>query len=112
MGVQDDWGNDPSVQKMRRIFARMEESQSDLLERLKLSPLDERLRRVRESARNLFEQVWPQAQRTGMTQNEDDAANLYLHCFVKMLNAERIKVPTDLFPSDDKILRFLGKESR
>ena len=110
MAPQDDWGNDPSVQMMRRVFARMEESQRDLLERLKLSPMDERLRRVRELARNLFEQAWPQAQRKGMTKNEEDAATLYLHCFVKILNREGIKIPSNLFSGDEKILRFLSEK--
>jgi hypothetical protein len=112
MVPQDDWGRDPSVQRMRRVFARMEESQRDLLERLKLSPLDERLRRVRELARNLFERAWPLAERKGLTQSEEDAATLYLHCFVKILNWERIKTPYDLFSGDEKILRFLSEKFR
>jgi hypothetical protein len=112
MGLQDDWGRDPAVQRMRRIFARMEESQRDLLERLKLSPLDERLRRVRELARDLFERAWPLAERKGLTQSEEDAATLYLHCFVKILNWEGIKTPSDLFSGDEKILRFLSEKFR
>lgn len=112
MTVQDEWGHDPSVQMMRRVLGQMEGNQRNLLERLNLSPLDERLRRVRELARNLFEQAWPQAQRKGLTQNEEDAANLYLHCFVKMLNWEGIKVPSDLFSGDQKIFQFLSEKFR
>ena len=112
MFSQDEWGHDPSVQMMRRVFAQMEGTQKDLLECLKLSPLDERLRRVRELARNLFEQAWPRAQQKGLTQNEEDAAKLYLHCLVKMLNWEGIKTPSDLFLGDQKILQFLSEKFR
>ncbi len=107
--LQDEWGHDPSVQMMRRIFARMEESQEELLESLKLSPLDGRLRRIRESARHLFEQAWPQAERRGLTQREEGAATLYLHCFVRMLNREGIKVLPGSFSENQKILEFLGE---
>ena len=109
---QDEWGLDPSVQMMRRIFARMEEFQEDLLESLKLSPLDGRLRRVRESACHLFEQAWPQAEGKGLTQREEGAATLYLHCFVKMLNREGIKVPPESFPCNQRILNFLSEKCR
>jgi hypothetical protein len=110
MCLQDDWGRDPSVQSMRRVFARMEILHKELIGRLKLSPLDERLRRVRELARNLFEQAWPLAERKGLTQNEEDAATLYLQCFVKILNREGIKTPSNLFSGDEKILRFLSEK--
>jgi hypothetical protein len=109
---QDEWGHDPSVQMMRRIFARMEGSQEDLLKLLKLSPLDGRLRRVRESALRLFEQAWPQAERKGLTQREEDAATLYLHCFVRMLNREGIKVPPESFPGNQIIFDFLSEKFR
>lgn len=112
MVPQDDWGRDPSVQRMRRVFARMEILHKELIGRLNLSPLDERLRRVRELSRNLFEQAWPLAERKGLTQNEEDAATLYLHCFVKILNWEGIKTPSDLFSGDEKILRFLSEKFR
>jgi len=112
MPNRDEWGRDPAVQRMRRVFAQMEKFQQDLIERLKLSPLDERLRRVRELACHLFEQAWPLAQRKGLTQNEADIANLYLHCLVKMLNGEGIKTPSDMFLGDQKIFQFLSEKFR
>ena len=112
MSYQDDWGHDPSVQMMRRAFARMEGLQGDLLKRLKLSPLDERLRRIRELARNLFEKAWPMTQRKGLTHSEEDAAILYVHCFVRMLNWEKIKVPDDVFSGEKKITQFLSENFR
>ena len=110
MSSYDEWGQDPSVQKMRRIFAYMEKYQEDLVERLKLSPLDERLRRVRELTRNLFELAWPLAQRKGVTPNEEDVASLYLHCFVKMLNWEGMEIPSHLCLGDQKIHQFLSEK--
>jgi hypothetical protein len=112
MSYQDEWGHDPSVKMMRRTFARMENLQSDLLERLKLSPLDERLRRIRELARNLFEKAWPMAQRKELTHSEEDAAILYVHCFVRMLNWGKIKVPEDVFSGEKKITQFLSENFR
>jgi hypothetical protein len=112
MSYQDEWGHDPSVKLMRGTFARMESLQRDLLERLKLSPLDERLRRSRELARNLFEKAWPMAQRKGLTRSEEDAAILYVHCFVRMLNWEKVKVPEDVFSGEKKIAQFLSENFR
>jgi hypothetical protein len=109
---QDEWGHDPSVQTMRRIFRRMEEGQKDLLETLKLSPLDGRLRHLRDSARLLFDREWPHAQRRGLTRKEEDAATLYLHCLVRVLNQEGIKVPATSFPGNQNILDFLSERFR
>ncbi len=112
MMIDDEWGHDPSVQRMRRVFGQMETLQRELLERLKLSPLDERLRRCRELSRNLFEKAWPLAQRKGLTHSEEDTAILYVHCFVRMLNREKIKVPEDIFFGEKKIIQFLSENFR
>ena len=110
--IHDEWGHDPAVQEMRRVFAQMERLQWDLLERLNLSPLDERLRRCRELSRNLFEKAWPLAQRKGLTQSEEDAASLYLHCFVTILDWEKIRVPEDVFSRQKKIVQFMSENFR
>jgi hypothetical protein len=112
MIVEDEWGHDPAVQGMRRVFGRMESLQRDLLERLNLSPLDERLRRCRELSRNLFEKAWPLAQQKSLVHNEQDAASLYLHCFVMILSWEKIKVPEDIFSGEKKITQFLSENFR
>ncbi len=74
MTIQDDWGHDPSVQSMRRIFAYMETAQKILLGRLNISPLDTRLRRWRAEAQVLFERIWPLASRGGVVVSEGDTA--------------------------------------
>ena len=56
MPFEDEWGHDPSVQSMRRVFSFMEEAQQELLRRLNISLFDKRLRRSREQALELFEQ--------------------------------------------------------
>ncbi len=110
--LDDEWRHDPTVQGMRRVFARMERLQRDLLDRLNLSPFDERLRRCRELSRNLFEKAWPLAQRKGLTRTEEDAASLYLHCFVMILNWEKIRVPEDVFSGEKKIVQFMSENFR
>ena len=55
MAVADDWGFDPSVRMMRRVYERIEMVQGELLKRLSISPFDPRLRRWREKARDYLE---------------------------------------------------------
>jgi len=107
IAIQDDWGHDPSIQSMRRIFARMEAAQKELFGRLNISPLDTRLRHWREETQLLFEQTWPLASRKGITQSEDDAAFLYLHCLARILRLGGIEVTNEALPANEKILRFL-----
>jgi len=110
MGVQDDWGNDPSVQRMRRVFARMEMIQKDLLISLKISPFDHRLRLSREEGRDLFERVWPTATRKGITASEEDAAVLYAHCLAKTLTRNRIKVLPGAVQKHEGIAELLNEK--
>jgi hypothetical protein len=107
---KDEWGQDPSVQKMRRIFSFMEEAQHKLLRDLNISLLDQRLRRLREQALERFEQGWPLAIRKGIIVSEEDAASFYLHCLARALDQARIEVPKELLPNDEKIIRFLQEE--
>jgi hypothetical protein len=107
MSVQNDWDNDPSVQRMRRVFARMEMIQKDLLTSLEISPFDHRLRRSREEGRDLFERVWPTATRKGITKSEEDAAVLYAHCLAKVLTRNGIRVLPEALPNNERIDGFL-----
>ena len=110
MGVQNDWGNDPLVQRMRRVFARMEMIQKDLLTLLEISPFDHRLRRSREEGRDLFERVWPMATRKGITASEEDAAVLYAHCLAKTLTRNGIKVLPEAVQKHDRIAELLNEK--
>jgi len=110
--LHDEWGHDPSVQSQRRVFARMETHQKELVERLRLSPLDERLRRIREMARGLFEKAWPVARRKGVIDSEEGMARLYIHCFIRILEWERIQVSEEAYLRDPKLVHFLSENLR
>jgi hypothetical protein len=107
MPFEDEWGRDPSVQSMRRVFSFMEEAQQEFLKRLNISLFDKRLRRVREQALERFERAWPMAVRQGIIGNEKEAAPLYILCLAKVLSSTGIEVLKDLLPRDEKITRFI-----
>ena len=110
MSDPDEWGHDPSVQRMRRVFARMEILQKDFIDRLKISPWEGRLRRSREEARNLFERMWPLAIRKGITLDEKDAAILYTHGLARTLIQNGIKVPPETLFRHAGMIKFLDEE--
>jgi hypothetical protein len=110
MSPQDEWGHDPSVQSMRRVFSLLEAAQEELLRRLNISLFDQRLRLSREQALEFFEQAWPLAIKQGIILNEKDTATLYIHCLARALSSAGVEVPNELLPRDEKITRFLQKE--
>ncbi len=110
MSERDDWGHDPSVQSMRRVFGRMEKAQKELLGSLNISPFDPKLRRRREEARTLFERAWPLAARRGVVVSEEDAVSLYAHCLARTLHSDGIEVPSEALPGDERIIKFLSEE--
>ncbi len=109
MPFEDEWGHDPSVQSMRRVFSSMEEAQRELLSWLNISYLDRRLRRSREQALELFERAWSNAVRKGVM-GEKDAASLYLHCLARTLRSAGVEVSEELLPGDEKIIHLFKKE--
>jgi len=109
MILEDDWGHDPSVQSMRRVFSFMEEAQQELLLCLNISFFDRRLRRSREQALELFERTWPKAVRRGVM-SEKDAAPLYVHCLARTLRLAGVEISEELLPKDEKIIHFLKKD--
>ena len=107
--IEDEWGYDPSVQSMRRVFFSIEEAQRELLICLNISFLDGRLRRSREQALELFERTWSKAVRRGIM-GEKDATPLYLHCLARMLRSAGVEVSEELLPRDAKIIHLLRKD--
>ena len=103
MAVADDWGVDPSVRMMRRVFGRIEMVQGDLLKRLSVSPFDPRLRRWREKARDYLERCWVQASRFGIEVGEEQAACIYAHCLSWAMNLDGLKVPHEILPKDENM---------
>lgn len=110
MPFKDEWGHDPSVQSMRRVFSYMEQAQQELLRHLNIPRFDNRLRSVREQALELFEKAWPLAVRKGMILGEKEAAPFYSHCLAQALSSEGIEVPKGVLPRDEKIIRFLQEK--
>ncbi|MBW1703736.1 MAG: hypothetical protein JRJ86_01040 [Deltaproteobacteria bacterium] len=106
MSEIDEWGRDPSVQKMRGVFSRMEAAQRKLLEQVGISSLDIRLRQAREKARGLFERTWSHAATQDLDMGDDAVAGLYSYCLAWALGHAGIEVPGK-FLSDDKRLRDL-----
>lgn len=92
---RDEWGVDPSVKRMRRIFSRMEAAQEELLEILQVSPYDRRLGEGREMAKALFEMAWPLAASRGMG-SDGEAAGLYRICLARALGRNGINIPETL----------------
>jgi hypothetical protein len=107
MQERDDWGRDPQVRYMRRIFGNMEAAQKAFLERLGIVPFDERLRRMREAALHQMEQVWTMATRRGIAIQEDEFGSLYLHCFARLLQSRGLEMPPEALPVNEKIAKLL-----
>jgi len=101
--VEDQFGRDPQVKYLRKVFAGMEKKQNELLARIGVSPSDSRLRRVREGALKSFEKAWMLASRREALETEDEIGDLYVLCLAKVLSGNRIGVPDEYLPSNDKM---------
>ena len=104
---RDEWGHDPSVQLMRRVFQQMEAFQAALLRQGGIAPFDVRLRRARELARNDFERIWPVALERGALAGEERASILYVHCLARALGMSGIPIPADALAKDETVTTFL-----
>ena len=98
MANMDEWGSDPSVVHMRKVFKGMETSQEAFLKRLGILPFDLRVRRWRERALIIFERIWGVSVRMGINMNEERAASVYVHCLSGIMNSDGIDVPEELLP--------------
>ena len=105
--MHDEFGRDPSVQSMRRVFASLEKAQGDLLEKLNISHFDGRLRRVRNRSRLMFDRVWAVAAGRGLVRGEADAPVVYLHCLARAMSEAGIAVPDSELPSNDGIAKLI-----
>ena len=104
----DEWGRDPSVKAMRRIFKAMETSLNDLLEQLDISPFDPRVRGWLEQALAKYERAWGEASRMGVPMDEKMAPAVYVHCLVKIVGAEGIKIPEGLLAIEKDVERLIS----
>jgi hypothetical protein len=95
---RDEWGKDPSVQIMRRVFQEMEKAQHQFLARLNIQPYDLRMRKWRDQALSLFERAWGIASRMEVPIDEQTASAVYVHCLAKIISSEGIKIPAGVLP--------------
>jgi hypothetical protein len=109
MTDKDEWGKDPSVRIMRKVFKGMEEVQQEFLKRLEITPYDLRIRRWREHALSLFERACGAANRMGITMDEYTASSVYVHCLAKIIETEQINIPAGILP-DAKSVERIFKE--
>ena len=103
----DEWGRDPSIKAMRRVFKAMERSLDDLLEQLNISPFDHRLRSWLEQALAQYELAWGEAIRKGVRMDEKMAPAVYAHCLVSVIGSEEIKIPESLLAIEKDVERLL-----
>ena len=103
----DEWGRDPSVRAMRRVFAAMEKAQKAFIRSLDLFPFDPRLRRWRERALAAFDASWARAARAGVELIETEAGALYVHCLGKVMSGEGMDVPAEILPRNEKLAKLL-----
>ena len=103
---RDEWGKDPSVQLMRKVFKEMEKAQHELLKRLDIIPYDSRISRWREQALDLFERACGVANRMGITMDDHTASLVYVHCLAKVMSAERINIPPGILPEAKSVERI------
>jgi hypothetical protein len=78
-GARDRWGLDPTVQRLRRIFARLEKAQGELLALNRIPEFDPRLAGSRRRARALLESGWSLAAAQGLDPDEETLAAIYAH---------------------------------
>ena len=99
----DEWGRDPSVQRMREVFSRMEEAQGKLLKQMGISSLDSRLRQARDKARILFEKAWSHSATQDINTGDDTVAGLYTYCLAWALGHSGVEVPEKFLPDDERL---------
>ncbi len=105
----DTFGRDPQVRHMRHIFASIEAAQKTFLESANISPMDRRLRQVRENALRSFERSWIEViHRTGAPADEI-AVDIYLICLGRTLISQGFKVPAGLLAQDAALKKLVDE---
>lgn len=105
----DEWGRDPSVQAMRKVFKGMETSLGEILGQLDISPYDQRIRGWLETALAKFESAWGVANQTGFIMNEQTAPVIYAHCLAKIIASEGIEIREGVLPADKASERIVNE---
>jgi hypothetical protein len=96
----DEWGRDPGVRAMRRVFARMESFQEEFLASLGISPHDPRLRPWREKTLKSFERAWADMARRRLDMYEDRAGGLYVNLLARVMASEGVPIEAGRLQND------------
>jgi hypothetical protein len=105
--IEDEWSRDPQVCHLRRIFGRIESAQNLFLEKLQITPWDERLRDIRKKALILFESAWAESNPKGVSINEEEFEVLYLLCLARLCRSRGIEIPQETLPNNIKLENLL-----
>jgi len=103
----DEWGRDPAVQAMRKLFKGMEKSLEEILGKLDISPYDYRIRGWLEKALAKFESARVVANQMGIIMNEQTAPVVYAHCLAKIIASAGIEIREGLLPADKASERLI-----
>ena len=103
----DEWGRDPSVRAMRKVFKGMEESLEEILGQLKIAPYDPRIRGWLEMALAKFETSWSVANQMGISMNAKIAPAIYVHCLARVMGSEGIEIPEGILPEEQDTARLI-----
>ena len=103
----DEWGRDPSVQTMRKVFKAMERSLEVILKRLDISPYDYRIRSWLEKALVKFEWSWSVADQMGIRMKDEIAPAVYAHCLAKIMESQSVEIPEDMLPEEKQIQKLI-----
>jgi hypothetical protein len=107
----DDWGKDPSVRQMRRIFSAIEVRYNALLIALDINPMDQKVGQWRTKTLKMFERMWAYGSHSGMFRTEKDMADLYIHCLGNVLTSDGVPVSQDLLPTNHEVEKLV-KENK
>ncbi|MFH0726212.1 MAG: hypothetical protein V2B19_07690 [Pseudomonadota bacterium] len=91
--AMDEWGQDPTVQRVRSLFALMEKEQNRLLKELHLPASDMRLRHCRETALGMYERACGLAAARRLAWDENTYAAIYIGCLLREMEKRGIPIP-------------------
>jgi hypothetical protein len=98
MSGADEWGKDPAVRAMRKVFREMEDAQGEFFSRMGIGDYDPRIRPWREKGLVLFERAFSYANRAGVLPNEKAASEIYLHCLARIMRSEGVSIHKEFLP--------------
>jgi len=110
MSGVDEWGKDPAIKAMRKVFKSMEDAQGVFFSRLEINSYDPHIRLWREKALVLFEKTLSRANKAGMSINDKTASDIYIHCLARIMKAQGIVIPETYLPEPSGIEGLLKEE--